>query len=227
METLIKEGKIEELKYFISNPNNADELWASYLIARRHRYHINNIVMWCDYLRMLLNLGQDIRNPKNICPDDFIEAHDKAIRRIEAKREKEYAERQRRYEIEPREREQQRLLQEKQREENFIALKSKFFGLVISDSEISVKVLECIEEYYEEGKTQNICVFGSAYYNKPNTLVLSARIGGKIIETVEEDLTTLRVIQCHGKDNKYTEYHNRIISLVKDNADQIRKRMTA
>ncbi len=99
--------------------------------------------------------------------------------------------------------------------------------MVISDNEISVKVLESIEEYYEEGKTQNICVFGSAYYNKPNTLVLSARIGGKIIETVEVDLTTLRVVQCHGKDNKDTEYHNRIISLVNDNADQIRKRMIA
>lgn len=149
MEILIKEGKIEELKYFISNPLNADELWASYLIARRHRYNINNIGMWCDYLRMLLNLSQDIRNPKNICPDDFIEAHDKASRRIEAKREKEFAERQQRYEVERREREQQRLLQEKQREENFIALKSKFFGLVISDNEISIKVLESIEEYYE------------------------------------------------------------------------------
>ena len=227
METLIKEGKIEELKYFISNPNNADELWASYLIARRHNYHINNIGMWCDYLRMLLNLGEDIRNPKNICPDDFIEAHDKVIRRIEAKREKENAKRQRLYEIERREREQQRLLQEKQREENFIAQKSKFFGLVISDNEISVKVLESIEEYYEEGKTQNICVFGSSYYNKPDTLILSARIDGEIIETVEVDLKTLRVIQCHGKNNKDTEYHNRIISLVNDNADQIRKRMIA
>lgn len=227
METLIKEGKIEELKYFISNPNNADELWASYLIARRHNYHINNIGMWCDYLRMLLNLGEDIRNPKNICPDDFIEAHDKVIRRIEAKREKENAKRQRLYEIERREREQQRLLQEKQREENFIAQKFKFFGLVISDNEISVKVLESIEEYYEEGKTQNICVFGSSYYNKPDTLILSARIDGEIIETVEVDLKTLRVIQCHGKNNKDTEYHNRIISLVNDNADQIRKRMIA
>ena len=183
--------------------------------------------MWCDYLRMLLNLGQDIRNPKNICPEDFIEAHDKASRKIEAKREKEWAERRRLREIELREKEQQRLLKEKEHERNFIALKSQFFGLVISDDVISVKVLESIEEYYEEGKTQNICVFGSRYYNKPNTLILSARIGDEIIETVEVDLTTLRVVQCHGKNNRDTEYHNRIINLVNDNADQIRKRMRA
>jgi len=227
IETLMKAGEIEEMKYFLTNPRNTDELWASYLIAKRHRYHINNIGMWCDYLQMLKNLGQDLRNPKNICPEDFIEAHDGASRRIEAKREKERAERQRIYEIERREREQQRLLQEKKREEDFIALKSKFFGLVISDNEIEVKVLESIEEYYQEGALQNICVFSSSYYLKEDTLVLSARIGDAIIETIEVDLQSLKVIQCHGKYNQDTKYHKRIIDLVNSNARLIKERMTA
>lgn len=227
METLMKAGEIDELKYFLTNPLNADELWASYRIARRHHYQINNIGMWCDYLRMLLNIGQDIRNPKNICPVDFVEAHDRVKCVIDARREKEMAERQRRADEERREREQQRLLQEKQREEDFIALKSKFFGLVIADDEIDVKVLESIEEYYEEGKLQNICVFGSGYYKKADTLVLSARIDGEIIETVEVDLRTLKVVQCHGKNNQNTAYHDRIINLVNANSKLIKERMTA
>ena len=227
IETLIKDGRIEEMKYFILNPLNADDFWASYLIAGRHRYRINNISMWCDYLHMLVNLGQDIRNPKNICPEDFIEAHDKAHRRIEAKHRKEYAEAERRREIERREREQRRLLQEQQREEDFKALKSKFFGLIITDNEISVKVLESIEEYYEEGNVQNICVFSSEYYKKADSLILSARIDGKIIETVEVDLQTIKVVQCHGRNNEDTEYHKRIIDLVNSNAKLIRERMTA
>ncbi|GFI14102.1 hypothetical protein IMSAGC008_01652 [Muribaculaceae bacterium] len=227
IETLIKDGRIEEMKYFILNPLNADDFWASYLIAGRHRYQINNISMWCDYLRMLVNLGQDIRNPKNICPEDFIEAHDKTSRRVEAKREKELTECQRIYEMERREREQQRLLQEKEREEEFIALKSKFFGLVISDNEIEVKVLESIEEYYQEGKKQNICVFASGYYMYEDSLVLSARIDGIIIETVEVDLRTFKVVQCHGKHNQDTIYHKRIIDLVNSNARLIKERMTA
>lgn len=119
------------------------------------------------------------------------------------------------------------MLQEREREAEFEALKSKFFGLVISDNEISVKVLESIDEYFEEGKTQNICVFGSGYYKKADTLILSARIGGQIIETVEVDLRTLKVVQCHGKNNQNTTYHDRIINLVNANADQIRNRMTA
>lgn len=227
IETLMKAGEIEEMKYFLSNPATADNLWASYLIAKRHHYKINNIGMWCDYLMMLKNLGKDIRNPKNICPQDFIEAHDRANRMIDAKKDKAIAERMRQAEIAQREREQQQLLQEKEREEEFKALKSKFFGLVISDNEICVKVLESIDEYYEEGKKQDICVFGAGYYLKADTLILSARIDGQIVETVEVDLRTLKVVQCHGKYNKDTEYHDRIINLVNRNAKLIRERMTA
>ncbi len=226
-ETLMKAGEIEEMKYFLSNPATADNLWASYLIAKRHHYQINNIGMWCDYLMMLKNLGKDIRNPKNICPQDFIEAHDRTHRLIDAKREKARAERERQYEIERREREQQRLLKEKENEDKFIALKSKFFGLVITDNKLTIKVLESIDEYYEEGRKQDIWVFGAGYYRKENTLILSARIGGEIIETVEVDLHTFKVVQCHGKYNKDTKYHDRIIDLVNSNAKLIRERMTA
>ncbi|PWB00166.1 hypothetical protein C5O23_13680 [Duncaniella muris] len=227
IETLMKAGEIEDMKYFILNPQNAEMLWASYLIARRHHYKINSLELWCDYLQMLNNLGQDIRNPKNICPADFIDAHDRAMRRIEAKRMKERTENERRWEAERRDREQRKLLEEKQREDDFKAMKSKFFGLVISDNEITVKVLESIEEYYEEGKAQNICVFGAGYYTKADSLVLSARIGDRIIETVEVDLQTLTVVQCHGKNNKNTAYHDRIVDLVNSNARLIRERMTA
>lgn len=220
METLMKAGEIEEMKYFLSNPCNADEFWASYLIAKRHRYHINNIGMWCDYLLMLKNLGKDLRNPKNICPEDFIEAHDGLSRKIEDRRRREREETDRRRVVE-------KLLREKKNEEEFKALKSKFFGLVISDNEISVKVLESIEEYCNEGHTQHICVFSSYYYLKKDSLVLSARIGDTIIETVEVDLQTLKVVQCHGKYNKDTEYHDRIINLVNSNARLIKERMTA
>lgn len=227
IETLMKAGEIEDMKYFISNPRNADEIWASYLIAKRHHYQINNLSMWCDYLCMLKALGQDLRNPKNICPADFIEAHDKAHRKIEAIHEKERAEQHRRWEVANREREQQRQLQKKKDAEDFVASKSKFFGLIITDEEISVKVLESIDEYYNEGKVQGICVFGAEYYKKADTLILSARIGDEIIETVEVDLQTLKVVQSHGKYNQDTRYHDRIIDLVNSNANLIKERMTA
>lgn len=220
VETLMKAGKISEMKYFINNPENGRKYWDSYKIAMRHRYQINNLSLWFDYLRMLDRLGKDVRNPKNICPADFINAHDTISRKIEAIRRREREEQQRKIN-------EERLLREKKNEEKFNTLKAKFFGLVITDSEIEVKVLESIEEYLNEGETQHICVFSSEYYLKKDTLVLSARINGTIIETVEVDLRTLKVVQCHGKYNQDTEYHDRIIDLVNSNAKLIRERMTA
>ena len=84
IETLMKGDEIEVMKHFLFNARTADECWASYLIAKRHKYRIDNFSMWCDYLRMLNKLGQDLRNPKNICPEDFMAAHDNATRKIEA-----------------------------------------------------------------------------------------------------------------------------------------------
>lgn len=82
IETLMKGGEIEVMKHFLFNARTADECWASYLIAKRHKYQIDNLSMWCDYLRMLKKLGQDLRNPKNICPEDFMAAHDNATRKL-------------------------------------------------------------------------------------------------------------------------------------------------
>lgn len=71
------------------------------------------------------------------------------------------------------------------------------------------------------------CVYTNAYYNDENSLILSARIDGERIETVEVDLQTLKVVQSRGVCNSNTEYHDRIIKLVEDNAEQIRQRMKA
>ena len=49
----------------------------------------------------------------------------------------------------------------------------------------------------------------------------------RLMETVEVDLRTLEVVQCHGKHNQDTEYHERIIDLVNKNANLIRERMKA
>ena len=69
------------------------------------------------------------------------------------------------------------------------------------------------------------CVYTNEYYNQDNTLILSARIDGKRIETVELSLDTFKVVQSRGVCNSNTEYHDRIINLVESNAELIRQRM--
>ena len=77
----------------------------------------------------------------------------------------------------------------------------------------------------EEGRMMHHCVSG--YHNKANSLILSATIDGKRIETIEVSLKTLKVVQSRGVCNSNTEYHDRIIRLVEDNTELIRQRMNA
>ena len=71
------------------------------------------------------------------------------------------------------------------------------------------------------------CVWSNEYYLKKDSLILSATIDGKRIETVEVSLKTFEVVQCRGLCNENTEYHDRIIALVNKNANLIRERMKA
>ena len=63
------------------------------------------------------------------------------------------------------------------------------------------------------------CVFSASYYNIPDSVILSARDkDGRRIETIEFSLTQGKVVQSRGVCNKNTEFHDRIVSLVNDNA---------
>lgn len=138
-----------------------------------------------------------------------------------------------------REREQQRILQEAERlererkkledmekdKENYIRKNAVFFNLALTDGLLVIKVLQSVDEFLEEGKAMHHCVYTNEYYNRDNTLILSARIDGKRIETVELSLDTFKVVQSRGVCNSNTEYHDRIINLVESNAELIRQRM--
>ena len=146
-------------------------------------------------------------------------------RQVQVERERE---RQRiAWEAERLERERQRLEEMAKKKEGYIRKKAAFLNLVLTDGLIIIKVLQDIDEFYEEGKAMHHCVYTNAYYNNENSLILSARIDGERIETVEVDLRTLKVVQSRGVCNSNTEYHDRIIKLVEDNAEQIRQRMNA
>jgi len=129
-----------------------------------------------------------------------------------------------RQEREQLERKKQKALQDEQR---FRELKSKFFGIEFSDGMISIRVLDSVMEFAEEGTSMHHCVFSNEYYLKVNSLILSATIDGKRIETIEISLDTLKVLQSRGACNQNTEYHDRIIQLVNKNRNLIRQRIAS
>ena len=67
------------------------------------------------------------------------------------------------------------------------------------------------------------CVFENEYYKKKDSLILSARVNGERMETVEVSLKTFQVIQSRAVCNHTSAYHNRIIELVNRNMGLIRR----
>ena len=210
-ETLLKAGHTEHLRYFLSRARTIDEYWPAYKITLRRGYDITDIALWCDYVDMLRRLGKDTHNAHYVCPEDLQAAHDTAQRKLQAQQEKE-AEAQRR----------QKAIEN---EERFQALKAPFFGIAFTDGTIQVRVLESVQEYIEEGQALHHCVFTNEYHLKEKSLILSASIAGKRIETIEVSLETMEVLQCRGLMNQNTEYHERIIELVHRNIKQIQSRV--
>jgi len=208
-ETLLKAGQYTILRHYLHRTFNIGGYWASIKICIRNGYTIADGSMWCDYIDLLQHFGKDTNSPKYVCPSDLKVEHDKWVEKRNRQREREQTEQQRRQRIED--------------EKKYLKTKGIFFGLAFSDSLICVKVIESVEEMAEEGRMMHHCVGG--YHNRENSLILSATIDGRRIETVEVSLKTFEVVQCRGLCNENTEYHERIIDLVNKNANLIRERM--
>lgn len=217
-ETLLKTNQIPMLQHYIYNSSSKiKKYWKSICICIRNSYIIKDADIWIDYVDTLLEAKMDILNAKFVCPINLKKEHNLII----AKRKKQR-------EIEERElnvkREKERILKHEENIRVFNEIKRKFFGIEFSDSFINVKVLESLEEYEEEGEKLSHCVFERAYYGKPETLILSARMNGEPIETIELSLTDFEVLQCRGYDNENSKYHEKILELVNKNVQKIRKR---
>lgn len=208
-ETMIKTGQTELLKRLLDMgwQRNIDKYWASVRICIRNGYKIKDATLWCDYIDFLRFFGKDLHNARYVCPTDLKAEHDRYMRK-KAKADA-----------------RQELEKQLEKEAGYRKAKERFFGLVFSDGLISIRVLESVAEIVSEGQKMKHCV--GSYHSKADSLILSACIDGKRIETIEISLSQLRVIQSRGVCNTNTEYHNRIIDLVNRNIPLIEERLTA
>lgn len=212
-ETLMKAGQYPMLSHNVRSSFNMERYWASIKICIRNGYTIGDGSMWCDYIDLLRHFGKDTNSPKYVCPTNLKTEHDKLSEKKRLERERE-------------------ILAEKKceaikNEKKYKELKGCFFGIAFTDGTLNIRVLESVVEFAEEGTAMRHCVFSNSYYLKKNSLILSATIDGKRIETIEVSLKTLQVVQSRGVCNSNTEYHNRIIDLVNNNVNLIRQRMKA
>ena len=212
-ETLLKAGQYPLLRHYLRSTMRLEDYWPSVKICLRNGYTIPDGSMWCDTIDLLRRLGKDTHSPKYVCPADLKEEHDKLVEQRNRKEERESLALRRK--------------EAAQYEKDYLLQKGKFFGIFITDGILNVRVLESVAEIAEEGTLMHHCVFANAYYRKENSLILSATIDGKRIETVEVDLEKLCVVQSRGVCNQNTEYHDRIVNLVNSNMNLIRQRISA
>ena len=212
------------------------DLMAAIKIAMRYKYDISSSLWW-DMMENLHYLKKDLHNPKLVCPIDIQKAHDKWMKlklsRMKKMSDKMCKLRQLASEkMELRRIEEQRTRMEEQKEyaksvaQSYINKRKKFFGLDITDGQIDIKVLQSVEEFYEEGKEMCHCVFANRYFDinkKPYCLILSAKVQGRRVETIEIDMNELKIVQCQGKHNIPSEYHKRIVNLMENNIYKIQE----
>ena len=213
-ETFLKIGQTELLRFFtLRSFRSLDKYWSSIRICLRNNYKIADVSIWCDYIDLLRFFNKDLHNAKFVCPADLTAEHDKYV-----KKKQQHLEQQRKEEAKKR---------AVENEAKFKELKSKFFGIQFSDGIIQVKMLDSVDEIMKEGEAMHHCVFTNDYHLKPDSLILSACMEDKKLETVEVSLSKFQVLQSKGVCNQNTEYHDQILKLVKKNIPKIRKLITA
>lgn len=212
-ETLFKAGQYPMLRHYLQSSFDIGQYWASIKICIRNGYTIADGSMWRDTIDLLRHFGKDTNSPKYVCPTDLKTEHDKLAEKKRKQKEQEQLA----------ERRQEAVKHEKE----YRKLKGCFFGIAFTDGILYIHVLESVAEFAEEGTAMHHCVWSNNYYLKKDSLILSATIDGKRIETIEVSLKTFEVVQSRGVCNGNTEYHDRIISLVNDNIHLIRQRMKA
>jgi len=216
IELCLKTKQYSMLQYLYKRGSCNIQYKPSFNICNRNKYKIKDASMWVDYIDFLHYFNLDVHNAKYVCPKDLKKEHDKLMNRKEKIEAKRRAERQREEALRDQISRKEAILQ-------FYEKKMIFFGLVLTDGNIVIKPLESITQFYQESKAMHHCVYSSQYYKRSDSLILSAKIEDKRIETIELNLKTLEVVQSRGTNNSITEFHNQIIKLVDSNKDLIRK----
>ncbi|GAB6122383.1 PcfJ domain-containing protein [Dysgonomonas termitidis] len=213
-ETLLKARQISLVQYFAYHTSkNIQDYWPSIKICMRNKFCIEDVQMWCDYIDLLRFFEKDLHSTKYVCPIDLHTEHDRYVRKRREYQKRVDEEEARRKALED--------------EAFFKETKSRFFGVEFSDGLLTIRVLESVQEIMQEGDAMKHCLFTNNYHLKTDSLILSACIDNKRIETIELSISELKILQSQGVSNKITEYHNQILKLVEQNIPLIEKRLAA
>lgn len=218
-EILLKKKADKLFAAFINrNRNNVYSHWQTIRVALRHNYKPKDVGMWLDLLDLLRMNGKDLHNPHFICPTNLKKAHDVQHAIRERALEKQRIERERREAA----RLAEKLSDDGKTNLEYVEKMGAFLGITLKLGNVTLQPLQNIREFFEEGSELCHCVFTNNYYKHPDCLIIGARVDGKRTETIEIDTKNWKVVQCRGKHNQPSKYHERILNLMNRNMYKFR-----
>lgn len=188
-----------------------DEMWQAVRVALRHGYKLKDqkeFEQWYHMIGDLSFLGLDTRNPYYICPANLAEAHQHWMDRV--------------HRIKNAERIAEDLKRAEAYEATFHKTREQFLGMMFKKGRVTIQIIPTAKGIVEEGEAMHHCVGG--YYNKWDSLILTAKVDGKRMETIEVNLNDYEIVQSRGLQNQYTNFHNKIVHLMKQGLPEVRKR---
>lgn len=226
IETMWKQGFVGMLNELLRHERTpSEDVLTALRICHRNHYQISDPSMWMDYVTLLAHYHLDLHNAHYVCPADLKAEHDRLVERKRRDDERRRAEEEAR-------RERERLEQDKKRLAMLTKQKAEYpkrwgvvLSLAINGEDISIKPLQSIEEFQQEGTAMHHCVFQMGYYNEkthPNTLILSAKDSeGKRLATIEYNTKRHDIVQCRAACNKVPERDQEIRQLITDHRKDI------
>lgn len=211
-ETLLKAKQINLLQYYLgASRQNIRRNWQAVKTVIRRDYKITDPAIWEDYLELLSYFKKDLSNPAYVCPENLSEAHDRMVlKKRDLLRKKKLHDL--RLEIE-------------KAQKRYASDKKRFFGLAFEEKGLRISVIENVKDFMQEGDDLHHCVFTNEYYDKRDSLILSAKIAEESVETIEISLSRMEILQCRGLKNKPSRHHKEILRLLEQNLYQIKERM--
>ena len=218
-ESMWKLGYYELCKVSFARYELFDSLWSQLIIASRCGFlkkleKTKDHDIWYDYIYDLRDLGKDITNPKILCPEDLRQAHIDISSALERRRERIY---------------QENALEEKlkheqediQNNKKYLKEKGPYLKINLHENGIYAKILQNVDEFFQEGVALHHCVYKNRYFKK-DCLIFSVRnTNDKRIATVEWNIENKKVVQVRSYCNKIPEEYSKIVDLFEKNKDKI------
>ncbi|WP_433831391.1 PcfJ domain-containing protein [Flavobacterium anhuiense] len=156
-------------------------------------------------------MRQNLSCASYVCPENLIEAHDHLVQK-----KRELIRKKKLHDLR---------LEIEKAQKRYASDKKRFFGLVFQKDELCISVIENVRDFMQEGDDLGHCVFTNEYYEKKDSLILSAKVAEQSVETVEISLSRMEILQCRGFKNKPSKHHKQILSLLSQNLYRIKERL--